>query len=205
METKKTMKIIRTTQKLQKELGIKAADIVPDKILTGAFQEWYAHVFILDRKKQVIFVEMQTLFSFCVPNLARKEIKERFTDIFEKGLGKALYVEGVSGEAISKLMEACRGEIVFGKTENRRTIGAMNELVKHHKYSFYYQDRPMDVQDRCNRYMPMRGFPNGSKDYRFPIDVFAKMLKEQYDFDFTQHKEDAIKKIFSEDPLRVLK
>jgi len=197
------MALIRTTQKLQKELGIKPADIASDKIPAGAFQEWYAHVFILDRKKQVIFVETETLFSFCVPNLTRKDIKERFSEIFEKGLGKALYVEGVSGEAVSKLMEACRGEIVFGKTENRRTIGAMNELVKQHKYSFYYQDRPMDVQDRCNRYMPMRGFPNGSKDYQFPIDVFAKTLKEQYGFDFTPHKQDAIKKIFSESPLGV--
>lgn len=197
------MALISTTQKLQKELGIKPADIASDKIPTGAFQEWYAHAFILDRKKQVIFVETETLFSFCVPNLTRKDIKERFSEIFEKGLGKALYVEGVSGEVVSKLMEACRGEIVFGKTENRRTIGAMNEFVKHHKYSFYYQDRPMDVQDRCNRYMPMRGFPNGSKDYQFPIDVLAKKLKEQYGFDFKPHKEDAIHKIFSVSSLGV--
>ena len=200
------MRFIRTTQKLQKELGIKAADITPvgnNEMPTKAFQEWYAHVFILDRKKQVIFIEKETLFSFCVPNLTRKDIKERFSEIFEKGLGKALYAEGVSGEVVSKLMEACRGEIIFGKTENRKTIGAMNELVKHHKYSFYYQDRPMDVQDRCNRYMPMRGFPNGSKDYQFPIDVFAKKLKEQYDFDFKPHKEDAIHKIFSVSPLGV--
>ncbi len=199
------MRIIRITQKLQKELGIKAADIAPDKMPVGAFQEWYAHVFILDRKKQVIFVEAQTLFSFCVPNLSRKDIREGFSEIFEKGLGKALYVEGVSGEAVSKLLEACRGEIVFGKTENCRTIGAMNELVKQHKYSFYYQDRPVDIQDRCNRYIPMRGFPNpkDSKDYRFPIDVFAKMLKEQYGFDFKPHKENAIRRIFSEGSLNV--
>jgi len=189
---------LRITQKLQKELGIKATDLVSDKIPTGVFQEWYAHVFILDRKKQVIFVETKTLFSFCVPNLSRKDIRECFSDIFEKGLGKALYVEGMSGDVIAKLMEVCRGEIIFGKTENRRTIGTMNELVKQHKYSFYYQDRSMDVQDRCNRYMPMRGFPSGSKDYQFPIDVFAKTLKEQYGFDFTPHKADTIKKIFSE-------
>ena len=197
------MTIIRITQKLQKELGIKAANITPNKISSGAFQEWYAHVFVLDRKKQVIFVETETLFSFCVPNLTRKDIKERFSEIFEKGLGKALYVEGVSGEAVSKLMEVCRNEIVFSKTKNRGTISAINVFVKHHKYTFYYQDRPMDVQDRCNRYMPMRGFPNGSKDYQFPIDMFAKMLKEQYGFDFEPHKEDAMNRIFSENPLDV--
>ena len=183
------MTFIRITQKLQKEIGVKAADLVMYEKPRGAFQEWYAHVFILDRKKQVIFVEAQTLFSFCVGNLARKDIRERFPELFEKGLGKALYVEGVSGDAVSKIMNVCRSQMCFAKTENRRTIGAMNELVKQHKYSFYYQDRPMDVQDRCNRYMPMRGFPNGSKGYQFPIDAFAKMLKEQYGFDFTPHKQ----------------
>jgi hypothetical protein len=193
------MVLIRVTQKLQKELSIKPIDIAPDKIPPDAFQEWYAHVFILDRKKQVIFVEKETLFSFCVPNLARKDIKGRFSEIFEKGLGKVLYVEGARGEAVSKLMEVCCGKMVFAKTENRKTIGAMNEFVKHHKYSFYYQGRTMDVQDRCNRHMPMRGFQNGSKEYQFPIDVFANMLKEQYGFDFKPHKENASHKIFSEE------
>ena len=195
------MPVIRITQKLQKEFGIKVTDLVAEGQPKEAFQEWYAHVFILDRKKQVIFVETQTLFSFCVPNLSRKDIRERFLEIFEKGLGKAFYIEGVSGEAVSKIMNVCGSEMIFAKTESRRTIGAMNELVKQHKYSFYYQDRRMDVQDRCNRYMPMRGFPKGSKGYQFPIDVFAKTLKDEYGFDFTPYKKDVIKKIFSEDPL----
>ena len=69
------MVFIRITQKLQKELGVKPADLVTDENSIGAFQEWYAHVFILDRKKQVIFVETQTLFSFCAGNLSRKDIR----------------------------------------------------------------------------------------------------------------------------------
>jgi len=186
------MKLIRTTQKLQKELGIKTADLILNRNSAGTFQEWYAHVFILNRKKQVIFVEKETLFSFSAPDLTRKDIKERFSEIFEKGLGKALYVESVSAEALSKLMDVCRGEIVFGKTESRRTIGAMNEFVKQHKYSFYHQGKPIDTQDRYNRYTPMRGFPNGSKNYQFPIDVFAKTLKDLYGFDFVPQKEDEL-------------
>lgn len=181
------MSLIRITQKLQRELGIKGTDMVEDEVSVEAFREWYAHVFILNRKKQVIFVETQTLFSFCVPNLSRKDIRKRFSEIFEKGLGKALYIEGVSGKVVSKIMELSRGKIIFGKTKSRRTIGAMNEFVKHHKFSFYYQDRPMEVQDKYNRYMPMHGFPNGPKDYQFPIYVFAKILKEQYDLDFVPH------------------
>lgn len=193
--------LIRITQKLQKEIGIKAADLSVGEQSRKLFEEWYAHVFILNRKKQVIFVEMQTLFSFCAGNLSREDIRKRLPELFGKGLGKALYVEEVSSEAISKIMAVCRESFVFAKTENRRTIGAMNELVKQHKFSFYDQDRSMDIQDRCNRYMPMRGFPNGSKDYQFPIDVFAKTLKEQYSLNFIPRKQEAISKIFSESPI----
>ncbi len=59
------MALIRITQKLQKELGIKTADLASPDNPPGFFQEWYAHVFILERKKQIIFVETQTLFTFC--------------------------------------------------------------------------------------------------------------------------------------------
>lgn len=49
------MPIIRVTQKLQKEIGIKPSDlaVVPEQYVP--FEEWYSHVFILDRKKQLIF------------------------------------------------------------------------------------------------------------------------------------------------------
>ncbi|MCK5241329.1 hypothetical protein KAR34_02645 [bacterium] len=191
------MVLIRITQKLQKELGIKTADLVTLENPPDIFQEWYAHVFILERKKQIIFVETQTLFTFCVPNLPRKDIRERLSEIFEKGLGKALYIEGLSGEAVTKLMDLCRGQKVFAKSENRRTIGAMNEFVKQHKNSFYYQDRSMDTQDRCNRYMPMHGFPSASKEFQFPIEVFAEKIKEKHGIDFIPNKSTTMSQIFT--------
>jgi len=44
----------------------------------------------------------------------------------------------------------------------------------------------------------MRGFPDGSAKYEFPIDVFAKVLNDQYGLNFTPHKQDCFEKIFSE-------
>ncbi|MBU1044568.1 MAG: hypothetical protein KJ915_09275 [Candidatus Omnitrophica bacterium] len=197
------MSFIRITQKLQKEMGIKNADLVSQGKSTEAFHEWYAHVFILARKKQVIFVETQTLFSFCIENVNLKDIRERLSGLFEKGFGKALFVEGVSALIMSKVMEICRGELKFAKTESRMTIGAMNEFVKQHKFCFSYKDRAIETQDQMNRYMPMRGFPDGSKGYKFPIEVFAKVVKDQFDLDFTPRKQDFFKKIYSDRALEI--
>ena len=79
------MLLIRLTQKLQKEMGLKPADLTTGEEVCAPFEEWYANVFLLDRKKQIIFMETQTLFSFCVENVGRKDIRERFLELFHKG------------------------------------------------------------------------------------------------------------------------
>jgi len=107
------MPIIRLTQKLQKEIGIKPVELSQVQEKSVPFTEWYAHVFVLDRKKQVIIVERQTLFSFSLENVSRKDIRERLPELFEKGLGKALYVEGASGEVVSKIMNFLSRAVCF--------------------------------------------------------------------------------------------
>ncbi|PIW33865.1 MAG: hypothetical protein COW28_02315 [bacterium (Candidatus Ratteibacteria) CG15_BIG_FIL_POST_REV_8_21_14_020_41_12] len=188
------MPVIHITQKLQKELGLKQADLSAIAEQSGPFVEWYAHLFFMDGKKYIIFVEVETLFSFSVENVFRKDIRERLPEFFEKGLGQALYIEGVTKEGINKIMDVCRGDIVFAKAENHRTIGAMNEFIKQHKYRFFYQGRPIDARDRFNRFTPMRGFPGGSKKYEFPIDVFANTLKNLWGIEFTPEKESFFQK-----------
>lgn len=187
------MLLIRLTQKLQKEIGVKPADLAVAQTSRAPFEEWYAHVFTLGRKKQLIFVETITLFSFCLENVSRKDMRERLPELFRKGLSKALYIEGASAEVMSKVLDMCRGELIFAKTESRKTIAAMNEFVKHIKFGFSYHGRSIDIQDRSNRYMPVRGFPDGSKEYKFPIEVFAKVIKEQYGLAFTPQKEEYFK------------
>ena len=191
---------MRLTQKLQKEAGLKPVDLTSVEQSCSPFEEWYANVFLLDRKKHIIFIEPQTLFSFCVENVSRKDIRERFLGLFQKGLCKALFVEGVSSELMSKIMDLCRGELTFSRTNSSRVLGVMNDHIQHQKYAFWDQDRSVHLQDRCNRYMPSRGFPDGSKDYKFPIEVFAEKVKEQFDLDFTPHKEDFYEKIHADDP-----
>lgn len=189
------MSIIRVTQKLQKELGFKQADLSAVAERSNPFVEWYAHLFFMDRKKHIIFVEAETLFSFSVENVFRKDIRKRLPELFEKGLGRALYIEGVSAEVMSKVMDVCRGDVIFARTENRRTIGAMNEFIKQHKYGFLYEGRLIDARDSFNRFMPTRGFPNGSPKYKFPIDVFANTLKELWGIEFIPQRENLFEHI----------
>lgn len=191
------MPIIRVTKKLQKEIGIKPSDLAVVQEQCVPFEEWYSHVFILDRKKQLIFVEAQTLFSFSVENVLRNDIREQLPKLFEKGLGRALYIEGASSEVLSKVLDLCRSKFIFAKTESRRITGVMSEFIKQHKFELYYQGRTVDIQDRFNRYMPVRCFHDSNK-YDFPIDIFAREIKKYFNLDFVPLKEEYFNKILAE-------
>ena len=191
------MSVIHLTQKLQKEIGMKPADLAQVEETEVPFAEWYAHVFLINRKKQVIFVEPQTLFSFSCEDVSRKDLRERLPELFEKGLGKALFVEGASGKLVKAVMDVCRGEIQFAKTQNRRTIGAMNEFVKNHKFSYSFRGWSRQDSDRFNRDMLTRGFPDGSKDYKMPLEVFANVVREKFGLEFEPQNEEFMKQVIS--------
>jgi hypothetical protein len=184
------MSTIHLTLKLQKELGIKPTDLVPIEESDTPFAEWYAHVFLIDRKKQVIFVERQTLFSFTLPHGKRKDLRERLPELFEKGLGNALFVEGARGDVVKAVMDVCRGEIRFAKAQDRHTIGAMNEFIKQHKFSYAYRGCSSEDRDRFNRKMFTRGFPDGSKEYKMPLKIFAQAVKKAFSLDFEPMREE---------------
>ncbi len=191
------MPIIRLTQKLQKELSLKPVDLVQADETDAPFVEWYTNIFLINRKKQVIFVERQTLFSFTCEDVSRKDLRDRFPELFEKGLGKALFVEGASGELVKQVLDVCRDNFCFAKTQNRRTIGVMNEFIKSHKSSYSYRGWFRQDSDRLNRDMLTRGFPDGSKDYKIPLQVFADVVWKKFGLKFELQNKDFRKKVIS--------
>lgn len=177
------MPTIHLTQKLQKEIGIKPADLVQAEASATPFAEWYAHVFMINRKKQVIFVERQTLFSFTCADVSRKDLRERLPELFERGLGKALFVEGANGNVVKAVMEACRGEIRFAKTQDRQMIASTTEFIRHYKWSFEDGYSTQEADQR-NRRLPVRGFPDKNQKYKYSIKVFAQTVKKEFRLDF---------------------
>jgi len=127
----------------------------------------------------------------------RKDLRERLPELFEKGLGKALFVEGANGEVVKAVMEACKGEIRFAKTQDRHTIGAMNEFIKSHKFSYSFRGWSIQDSDRLNRDMPTRGFPDGSKDYKMSLQVLADVVRKKFGLEFVPQTEDFRKQVIS--------
>jgi len=153
-------------------------------------------------KKQVIFVDRQTLFSFTLPNVARKDLRERLPELFEKGLGKALFVEGASGEVVKAVMGAClpdrqagRRDVQYAKTQNRQMIASTTEFIRHYIWSIEDGYSPQEADQR-NRRLPVRGFPDKSQKYKLPIEVFAQAVKKEFSLDFEPMREESAENDF---------
>jgi len=170
--------IIRCTAKILKELGIPRAQVMDCFLQLQPLQEWYANLFYWNRKKCLIFTNTDTLFSFVVMNVSRKDIKN-ILEIFRKGLSKALFYENFDSKKINKVMSLL-DDIVISKTNNRSVLGSMNELI--YQYEGYFEMHEFDGEEgsvKANQKLnetPMSGVKEEGYNFGIPINCFKKLL-----------------------------
>lgn len=96
---------------------------------TSVLGSWYANLFLIERKKCLVFVNSRTLFCFTVINQAKKDI-EQISNMFRRNLLKRLHAESISPDIIARIMKD-HEKIRICKTSDRRTLGSMNEFIFH--------------------------------------------------------------------------
>ena len=114
------------TKKIIDMLYVTCGSCIPneDESVLGP---WYVNLFVIERKKCLIFVNSKTLFSFVVANQARKDV-EHIDDMFRRNLLKRLHAESISPNIVARIMEDHK-KITLCKTSDRRILGSMKELI----------------------------------------------------------------------------
>lgn len=121
------MTLIHCTQKLLKELGnppLQSSDTAPD---TDGLGNWYANLLRIDRRKCILFANEKTLYSFLIPNVLKKNIRN-IQEEFLVNLNFNLQAEGFALDVINKVMQEYQ-EIGFAKTASKKILGSMNQLA----------------------------------------------------------------------------
>lgn len=114
---------------------------------------WYAHLFYLNRKKCLLFVNALTMYPVLAADLSRKEI-HYFNAMLGESLKPQLYDEGVSEDVISKFLEHLyKPEI--SKSKNRSIIGTAvdyERLIRAHlEYSPQdHHQSHSNIFNQCN-------------------------------------------------------
>ena len=168
------MQLLRCTGKLQKELGLKKAQLTDIEPRFSFLGPWHANLIHINRRKCVLFVNDRTLFNFLVPDVSRSEIR-KLGDLFRNYLQTVVASEGISSAARARIQEEY-SDVGYAKSNDRSVLGSMTDLAFHYKYHLLeaggvHSHLLPNIISQPN-HMPM-----GAIGYRYPIDV----LKELYE------------------------
>jgi hypothetical protein len=166
------MQLIKCTKKLQKEMGLKEADLVrhePDVSLLGP---WHANLIHIDRKKCVLFINDKTLFNFLVPDVVRSQLRD-IDKLFRNWLECILSEEGFVAALKEKILSEYQ-EIGYADSSSKSVLGSMNDLAFHYKYLVLsgggvHSYQVPEIIRKLNR-MPM-----GALGYQYSIDALKAL------------------------------
>ena len=118
------MPIIRCTTKLLAEID----DLVnPRPPAPSPFGDWYGHIFSLDRRKCIIFINEPTHF-VCFAACVSKTQYHNITQFFIELLKSALQTTSFTAKEIECIL-GFHADLRIGKTINRSTMGSLNNRV----------------------------------------------------------------------------
>ncbi len=161
------MQLIRCTQKLLKEIGLKKTDLCTSEPNYSYLGSWHANLLHIDSKKCVLFVNDKTLFNFIAPNVKRNDIRN-LSALFNQHLIYALSTEDLTNEFKEKIINEYK-EINYSTTNSKKILGSMNDLAFHYKHRILSDGGIFNalIPDIINK---LNHMPMGSIGYKFASD-----------------------------------
>ncbi|RLD16045.1 hypothetical protein DRI50_02850 [candidate division KSB1 bacterium] len=122
---------LRCTQTLLKGWNLKPEHLAEIKENTSPLGSWYAHLFTLDRRKTIIFVNENTLVSFIIYGV-KKGDTEKLAQSFLLGVAQVLLMLGVTKDKIAQILTEYR-DVEFTESVNSSLLDSLNDLVAYYK------------------------------------------------------------------------
>lgn len=170
-------------------MGLGKSELVdnPPEMLT--LGEWYAHLFFFARRKCILFTHAKTYYAFVAYDVKRENIR-RLGELFRVNLGRRLYDDGFSPDAIKKAISDAK-TITYGCTTDRHVLGAMNQMIYEfgaclNTHGFVTQETLKKSADLLPRTPHKQGC---WRDYIIPLEEMWPLLEEKYPIFKAQAKE----------------
>lgn len=170
------MPILRCTSKLLKDIDDPpSVDSAPSSSPLG---DWYGHLFTVERRKCVVFINEPTLF-VCIACNLRKADYHAIKPFFIKLLTQTLFTVIHSSKHVEWIL-AVHAELSIGKTCSRSTLGSLNNrvsdakmLIQHHG-GLKYANIELVANLLNDTPMAPIGFSNGRKQMEQLVGLHAK-------------------------------
>jgi hypothetical protein len=166
--------LIRCTAKLLKEIGITKSDIAEDESQVSLLGDWYANLFFLFRKKNIIFTNTRTLYTVIAFEVKRAQIKN-IGEIFRRELEKALLDEDFDGAIIQRIINDYE-EVQIGKTKDKSVLGVMVEHVKNVRWMIEERESEWNSHNLSEVIKQLNRTPLLTKEFTYSIEELGRVL-----------------------------
>lgn len=116
------------TNKLKAFIG-EVEETLPDDCNDIKWSDWYAHLFYVDKRKCIVFVNILTYYTVFVVDIVKKDV-QRIDEIFMTRLKEQMRHDMFIVDINHPVPVSENGEIKFIRTSNnKKAIGKINEFV----------------------------------------------------------------------------
>lgn len=171
------MLTLKATKAVRDLMGLKTADLVAEPTSEAPLDTWYVNVLTVDRRKALVFMNERTLLNFVVIGVKKADFKPAaLHDRFINGMFNLLMWEQFPFHQIDRVMADCF-DYRFAKTDSKSSLGNLNEVVHHCKFTVAYHGGLaccdlVDMQLRSNL------SPMGTLQYANPLKTTVALLNE---------------------------
>ena len=158
--------------KLLKEMGVKPVEESISREKLSFLGDWFAHIFFLNRKKNVFFCNQRSSYCVVVLDVNREKLRSlgaMFVCSVERSLKEA-------GYTTSEIEKATQGmdRLDYGRTNDRSTVGIMNDHIKAIKFMQDYDS--WDLSDPKDIEVHLNEVPLLTKEYFCGRDGMSGLL-----------------------------
>lgn len=113
----------------------KLLDISGNQLDTSETSEnWNGHFFYFNKRKCILFINKETLYSFVLLDVLKKDVKN-INDLFVNNFIQQLYSDRILSKDKEDIIRKQYKKLTFRLTDNdRKVIGAMNDCIYRIKY-----------------------------------------------------------------------
>ncbi|AHM60911.1 hypothetical protein D770_13285 [Flammeovirgaceae bacterium 311] len=175
------MTTIFCSHKLQTLIG-KISPRPAEEVPSSPLGNWNAHLFTVERRKCLAFVNSKTYYSVFLADILKKDLRN-FQDLFYANLIRQLLHDEVIDLARVPLVTETLGPLQLARTNNdRKAIGTMNDFISQFKfncdwhYGGFQHINLREINSRIND-TPVGAGGNEQRNYGWPIEDMKTLIK----------------------------
>ncbi|QEI06225.1 hypothetical protein FXN63_10530 [Pigmentiphaga aceris] len=119
---------LKCTGEVQKAIGLDKKALAEASPALSPLGHWYVHRFSVGRTKFFLFMSEVSLLSFVLQKSKTPVTTKTLPTLFLLGLSQLLSMKGIDAATIEKTVAPYLSGR-FAKTDSRKTLGCMNDLV----------------------------------------------------------------------------